>query len=148
MKAAILLDAEPLGILAHPRNPPPAAVCRQWLADLRIAGRRIIVPEIADYEVRRELLRIGSKNGIINLNQLGVQLEYLPLTTSAIRKAAELWAQARNAGKPTAPDAALDCDVVLAAQALDLNTAVLVATGNAAHLSRYVPADDWRNIAP
>lgn len=56
MADAIVLDATPLGILCHPRNPPHVAACRQWLGQLVAAGRRVIVPEIADHEVRRELL--------------------------------------------------------------------------------------------
>ena len=65
-----------------------------------------------------------------------------------MRKAAELWAQARTTGQTTAPDAALDGDVILAAQALTLNTDVVVATGNPAHLSRFVAAELWQNILP
>jgi predicted nucleic acid-binding protein len=148
MSAAVVLDSTPLGMLAHPRNPPPVAACRQWLADLVTAGRRVIVPEIADYEVRRELLRLSSANALINLDQLAAQLEYLPLTTTAMRLAAGLWAQARIAGQPTAPDHALDGDVILAAQALSLNTPVAVATGNPAHLTRFVAAELWSNITP
>ncbi len=148
MNPAVVLDATPLGILCHPRNPPHVAACRQWLADLSAAGWRILLPEIADYEVRRELLRLGSPNALINLDQLTRQLEYLPLTTPAMRLAAELWAAARSAGQPTAPDPALDCDVILAAQALNLNTAVVVATANPAHLGRYVAAELWSNISP
>jgi predicted nucleic acid-binding protein len=148
VSAAVLLDAGPLGILSHPRNPPHVAVCRQWLVDLSAARRRVIVPEIADYEVRRELIRLSSQNALINLDQLGAQLEFLPLTTVAMRLAAELWAQARSAGRPTASDPALDADVILAAQAITLNTAVVVATGNPAHLKRFVPAELWSNITP
>src|SRR5262245_13964702 len=77
-----------VGILSHPRNPPPVAACRQWLVNLSAAGRRVLVPEIADYEVRRELIRPGSQNALINLDQLAPQLEYLPLTTAATRLAA------------------------------------------------------------
>jgi hypothetical protein len=65
-----------------------------------------------------------------------------------MRWAAELWAQARQGGYPTAPDPALDGDVILAAQALSLGVPVVVATANVAHLSRFVPADVWQNIAP
>jgi hypothetical protein len=47
MSDAIVLDATPLGMLCHPRNPPHAAACRQWLGRLVAAGRHVIVPEIA-----------------------------------------------------------------------------------------------------
>jgi len=61
--------------------------------------------------------------------------------------AAELWAAARNAGKPTASEKAIDGDVILAAQALTLGVpSFVVATSNVGHLSRYVPAQDWKTI--
>ena len=145
---AIVLDSTPLGILSHPRNPPHAADCRRWLGNLLTAGRRVIVAEIADYEVRRSLIRRGSTRAISILDDLGLKLGYLPLTTVALRRAAELWAAARIAGQQTAPDLALDCDVILAAQALTLGEPVIVATANTSHLSRYVPAAFWKSIAP
>ncbi|MBI1915369.1 MAG: nucleic acid-binding protein [Planctomycetes bacterium] len=148
MSAAVVLDSTPLGILCHPRNPPHVLACRQWITGLLAAGRRVIVPEIADYEIRRELMRLGSTIALTNLDGYGSQFEYLPITTAAMRLAAELWAQARSAGLPTAPDPALDGDVILAAQALSLNTPVVVATGNPAHLTRFVPADLWSHITP
>jgi predicted nucleic acid-binding protein len=118
------------------------------MADLLTRSRRVIVPEIADYEIRRELIHRSSRIALSNLDQLGLRLEYLPLTTAAMRMAAELWAQARSAGQPTAPDPAIDADVILAAQALTLNTSVVVATGNPGHLNRFVPAELWTNINP
>lgn len=145
---AVVLDSTPLGILCHPRNPPLVMACRQWVADLLTAGRRVIVPEIADYEVRRELIRVSSQIALANLDQLAASLEYLPITTPAMRLAAEIWAKARSAGQPTAPDHALDADVIVAAQALSLKTGVVVATGNPAHLSRFVAAALWTNISP
>jgi predicted nucleic acid-binding protein len=109
----------------------------------------VIVPEIADYEVRRELLRANRRRGLSNLDQLVVQLEYLPLTTAAMRRAAELWAQARQQGQPTAASASLDADVILAAQALTLAAAaVVIATANPGHLARFAPAELWQNIIP
>ena len=75
--------------------------------------------------------------------------EYLPLTTVATRKAAELWAQARQQGQQTAADAALDADVILAGQALTLAVPnFVVATTNVGHLSRFAPAEAWHNIVP
>jgi predicted nucleic acid-binding protein len=135
-------------MLTNPNNSPLPRACRAWLASLRAAGRRVIVPEIADYEVRRELIRIQSHAAIVNLDGFVSHLDYLPLTTTAMRLAAELWAQARNVGQQTAPDPALDCDVILAAQAIGLSTQVVVATGNLAHLGRLVPAELWSNITP
>ncbi|MGP0063847.1 MAG: type II toxin-antitoxin system VapC family toxin [Isosphaeraceae bacterium] len=148
MSPAIVLNSTPLGILCHPRTPPHVLTCRQWLAGLLAAGRRVIIPEITDYEIRRELIRLGSLVALANLDGYGLQLEYLPISTAAIRLAANIWAQARNAGQPTAPDPALDGDVILAAQALSLKTPVLVATGNPRRLSRFVSAELWSNIAP
>lgn len=94
------------------------------------------------------LLRASKSAGLANLDQLAQQLEYLPLTTAAMRKAAELWAQARQQGQPTAVDPALDGDVILAAQALTLGAPAVVATTNATHLTRFIPADAWQNIVP
>ena len=122
MSPAVVLDSTPLGILCHPRSPPHVVACRRWLADLCAAGRRVIIPEIADYEVRRELIRMSGFVALANLDGYALQLEYLPITTTAMRRAAELWAQARSLGVPTAPDPALDGDVIVAAQALTLNS--------------------------
>ena len=102
--------------------------------------------QIADYEVRRELLRAGKTRGLARLDLLKNTLDYLPLTTAVMLKAAELWAQARNQGTPTADAKALDCDVILAAQALTENG--IVATENVGHLSLFVEAKDWRDILP
>jgi predicted nucleic acid-binding protein len=110
---------------------------------------RIIVPEIADYEVRRELIRADKLNGLRLLDQFNDENDYLALNTSAIRLAARLWAAARLAGHPTAPDPALDADVILAAQALALGLNAgeyVIATSNPAHLSRFAPAKRWQDI--
>lgn len=149
MSAVIFLDTGPLGVLSSPLNTPTIVQARGWLGELQAAGRQVIVPEITDYELRRELLRAGKKRGIKNLNQLGRRLEYLPVTTDAFRKAAELWASARKQGKPTAPDRDLDADVILAAQALTYGAPpVLIATTNLAHFIPFVPAELWENITP
>src|SRR5438105_3269822 len=121
--------------------------CAQWLQALVAGGRRVILPEIADYEVRRELLRAGRDRGLARLDEFAGLLEYLPLTTAAMRQAALFWAQARQQGRPTAADRALDGDVILAAQAITLGISdVVVATTNVGHLSRFVPAEIWQQI--
>ena len=75
------------------------------------------------------------------------QVEFLPIRTPAMRRAAAFWAEARREGRPTAPDPALDGDVILAAQAATLDRAgVIVATTNPRHLARYVAAELWTEI--
>ncbi|MBF2008878.1 MAG: nuclease [Chlorogloeopsis fritschii C42_A2020_084] len=125
-----------------------STACAQWLQTLISGDHRIIVPEIADYEVRRELLRANRVKGIARLDTLIEFLEYLPITTATMRQAAIFWAQARQQGKPTADDKAIDGDMILAAQAVTLCVSnVVIATTNVGHLSRFVPADLWQNIA-
>jgi predicted nucleic acid-binding protein len=124
---------------------------KEWLQALLRAGCVVMVPEIADYEIRRELLRAEKAKGVERLDALKA-VGYLPLSTNAMLKAAEYWAQARQEGLPTASDEALDADVVLAAQAIVLdnssNNDVVVATANVGHLSRFVRAELWKDIRP
>ena len=148
MTRAVLLDSAPLGLLTAPPRKPHAQACWQWLAGLIAAGVRIIVPEITDYELRRELLRMAHGASIRRLDALAQATEYLPLTTAAMRKAAELWALARQQGQPTAGDNTIDADMILAAQALTLGAPVVVATTNVGHLARFVSAELWQNVHP
>jgi hypothetical protein len=74
----------------------------------------------------------------------------MPITTEAMLQAAAYWAEARRQGRPTADGHALDGDVILAAQARTLareGHEVVVATTNVAHLSRFVDARLWEEIA-
>jgi predicted nucleic acid-binding protein len=110
----------------------------------------VVVPEIADFEVRRELLRIGRKRSVQRLDQLKLNLVYAPITTTIMLLAAEYWAEARLKGQPTAPDLGLDADVIVAAQTTaleeDFGLPAVVATTNTAHLSRFVDARHWSAI--
>jgi predicted nucleic acid-binding protein len=149
MTPAVLLDSAPLGLLTAPPGRADAQACAGWLADLIAAGVRVIVPEIADYELRRELLRARKMASVRRLTALAQATEYLAITTAAVLRAAELWAQARQQGQPTAADNTIDVDMILTAQALMLGApAVVIATTNVGHLSRFVPADLWQNIRP
>ena len=119
--------------------------------DRQRAGDRLAVPEIADYEIRRELLRTGKVLSVARLDELCAGLEYLPLTTPVMQDAASLWADARNAGHPTAHPHALDGDVILAAQARNAQiefapNPVVVVTTNVEHLARYTVARHWTDI--
>lgn len=145
----VLLDAGPLGLVTNPRATAESQQCKQWLATLLTHGVRVLVPELADYEVRRELLRAGRTQGVSRLDQLKTTAGYVPLSTQTMLLAAEYWAQARRRGQPTATDPALDGDVILAAQAAVLaqhGEPVVIATSNVAHLARFVPALRWQDV--
>jgi hypothetical protein len=147
----ILLDAGPLGLAA--RRPGIAEVrqCLAWLATLERSGAMIVVPEIADYEVRRELIRARIMSGLGRLDRLKTRFFYLPISTSAMLLAATFWADVRQRGIPTASPDALDADCVLAgmaASAFDPGDSVTVATNNAVHLVRFpgIDARDWPTV--
>ena len=149
MDRIVALDSGPLSLACKPRGRPEADRCRAWLTSLLAAGVRVIAPEIADYEVRRELLRVGATSGIVRLDALESRLVYDPITTEIMRLAARFWADARRAGRPTADPKALDADVILAAHATlagGPGDSVTVATTNPGHLSRYVDARPWAAI--
>jgi hypothetical protein len=80
-------------------------------------------------------------------------LEFDPIATPAMRRAAEFWALVRQSGVPTADPHALDADCILAAQASLLagpGDTVTIASNNVRHLVRFpgIAAEDWEKITP
>ena len=152
MKRTFVLDTTPLSEAARPPSQSAEAdAFKRLLRQILVSGDAVYVPEIADYEVRRELRRPGRTTSLARLDAFVAMTEYLPITTAARRLAADLWAQARNAGRATADPKALDGDVILAAQALTLTpvpAGLVVVTSNVAPLSRYVPAQEWSTLTP
>lgn len=149
MSRLILLDSGPLGMITHPKASGIPLDCQLWLKSLLRRGERIAIPEIADYEVRRELLRAGLQESLQRLDNLKQALDFIPIQTDTMLLAAELWAEARKTGQPTADSKALDGDVILSAQARLLEsetTEVIVATANVAHLARFITAENWQLI--
>ena len=151
MNRVIVLDAGPLGLVTQRRGVAAADACRQRVADSIQRGARVFVPAIADYEVRRELERAGRTRGIVRLDAFNAATSdrYVALSDAALRLGATLWARARAAGTPTADPRELDCDVLIAAQALTLRAPereLVVATANVGHLEQFVPAMLWTAI--
>ena len=147
MNSCVLLDAGPVGLVTNPKRSVASIACFRWIQELVRHDVPVILPEIADYEVRRELIRSEKSQGLAELDRLASALDYLPITTAAMRQAAIFWAQARRLGQPTADDQSIDADVILAAQAATLGRLdTVIATTNVGHLSRFVPAELWQNI--
>ena len=147
------MDASPLGLVTNPRATEINEECRRWLSGVLDGGALVVIPEIADYEVRRELLRGYKTAGLSRLDILksDPSFLYLPLNTAAMLQAATFWASARQRGSPTADDKALDADVILAAQVSVFRRdedRVVVATSNPVHLRLFVAAERWQDIEP
>ena len=113
----LALDSGPLGVMSSPLANTEAARCHDWLNAIIANRHQVLTSEICDYEVRRELLRVGLAEAIIRLNHLIEAIYFMPINRGTMLRAADLWAQARRQGRPTADPSALDADVILAAQA-------------------------------
>jgi predicted nucleic acid-binding protein len=147
MARVVLLDSTPMGLLSHPRSYGEIA---RWTMGLINKGIVIAHPEIVDYELRRELVRLGKRGSIERLDRLRRELRFLKLESEVLIRAADLWAEARKRGRPTAPDDDLDVDMILAAQAQmleDQGDVVTVASENTRHLSLFVDARSWQDIS-
>ncbi len=144
MSKILVLDTGPAGKIVHPGISPGV---RQWLQDRVAAGDRFVLPEIVDYELQRNFLleirrgRTSFTRSLQRLDQLRSRLIFLPLNSEAMLKAAELWAESRSLGKPTADPKELDGDVILAAQALQIDGTVV--TENPGHLALFVRIEHW-----
>jgi predicted nucleic acid-binding protein len=92
----IVLDGGPLGLASDSPTKPVSASFLAWISRIQSSGARIVVPEIVDYELRRELLRTGATRSVARLDDLRRALLYVPITTDAMRLAAEFWARARK----------------------------------------------------
>ncbi len=143
-----LLDTGVLGRITHPKGKGNKPVV-QWFRDMLIRKREFRIPEICDYELRRKLLHVNSTRGVQLLDAYRSTVGYLPISTEAMRLAAELWADSRRQGRVTAPPEALDGDVILAAQAQVLAQAGFqptVVTENVGHLAWFTVAKEWKSV--
>ena len=115
MARLFLLDSGPFGLIVRAPSKPQVVRCLTWLKAISAAGATVIIPEIAHYEVRRELIRIRAVGSLRRLDHAldpSSGLRHLTLTTDAMIRAAEFWAFLRQMGIPTASPDALDADAI------------------------------------
>jgi len=118
----ILLDTGPLGILCNPHAGADTVACHRWTKEMARLGATIYIPEICDYELRRELLRTGLSRSVHRLNELRTEYKYECITTELMLRAAQ------------------------ANILIDAGINVVIATENATHLSRFAPAARGQDI--
>ncbi|WP_445171835.1 type II toxin-antitoxin system VapC family toxin [Microcoleus sp.] len=124
--------------------------CTKWFERLLSKGARIIVSDICDYEVRRELIRIKSKS-VQELDNLRDLIEFQPVTFAVLEKAAELWAEGRYLSQSNKMKENIDVDCILAAQWCLLKEQnpgrkVIIATKNIKDFQRITDCEFWQNI--
>jgi predicted nucleic acid-binding protein len=134
----LLLDTSVLGRICHPRKHLDV---RAWFLHA-LVDHEMLLPEVADYELRRELLRLDSKRSIHRLDELTREIQYVPMTTATWRSAAKLWAEQRRAGRPTGDG--LDADLLIATQARE--EAAAVVTLNEKHFVGLVDVYSWTSV--
>lgn len=151
----VFLDSGILGLISSPRNTGEAKGCKEWLYRLLSRSSYLVSSDICDYEVRRSLLLASltypTVQGIENLDAFQQVIDFLPLTKSVIREAAQLWAEARRQGVSTADSKNIDADIIIASQWRLLKKEypgqyIVVATTNVKHLQRFTEAQEWKNI--
>ena len=126
-----------------------------WLFSLLGKGIYVVSSHVCDYEVRRSLilesLRKSNVDSIQELDDLYNYFTFLPLTDEVMKEAANIWAEARIQGMPTADEKSLDADVIICAQYKLLEKEypgryIVIATTNVDHLSRFAKAREWHDI--
>ena len=140
-----MLDSGPLGQLSH-ADPSRHPEIKAWFDELLASDLSVVIPEIADFEVRRSLILEHRVRSLERLDQLAIDSGYLPITTECMRLAARLWAQSRRTGRSVGDPKELNADVILAAQATE--SGAIIATDNVGHLGQFVEARPWATIKP
>jgi predicted nucleic acid-binding protein len=151
MTLKLVLDTGPLGVAAGPPGGAKRNAIRAWLSEMGKAKAAVIIPGIADYELRREMLLQGMEDAIRRLDLLKKGVRYVPISEAVMRQAAVFWAEVRAAGKPTAGDRTLDGDCILAATAWSVTRpgdVVVVITANVKDLVRFrgITAREWQDM--
>jgi predicted nucleic acid-binding protein len=150
MTHLLVLDSSVVGAITNPKQTSPIIRdCQIWFRRSLERQSIFVLPEIADYEIRRELLRGKKINGIKKLDELKSVIYYYPIDSEIMLTAAQLWAESRQRGMPTADARELDGDVILAAQAIQLQSKgyeVTIVTTNVGHLAQFVTASHWQDL--
>jgi predicted nucleic acid-binding protein len=134
----LILDTGVLGQICHPRKYHDV---RSWFRRA-VREHEFLISEVADYELRRELLRIESHKSLARLDELTRELRYLPTTTATWRSAARLWAALRRDGRVTAEG--LDGDVLIATHAVEEMAGIV--TSNEKHFEGIIDVYKWTTV--
>jgi tRNA(fMet)-specific endonuclease VapC len=130
-----LLDTDILSEVLKAKNPQVLDTASRYLAE----HQRFAFSAITFYEIVRGLRANQAVRALAEFLKLAGGSDVLPVSLSVLKRAAELWAEARQAGYPSD-----DADLIIAASALE-SQRVLV-TGNTSHFAWIsgLSLADWR----
>ena len=128
-------------------DPRPGQAVRRrvprWLDRVVSAGYEVVIPEVVDYEVRRELVRLGASAGLKRLDGLQSRFAYLPITTAAMVRAADCGPSCAGLGcrRPGRATWTPTRSSRSGGHAGLPDEAVIIATANLRHLGRFPGLD-------
>lgn len=120
----LLLDTDVIARICHPSGHRDAQAWFHAIVSCRPPVHEIMVSAISLYELHRGLTSAGATESMEQLQLLREHLQWLPVTSEATQRAAELWSEIGERGGLS------DAELVIAAQAL-LEGAVLVTADRA-----------------
>jgi len=134
-----LLDTDILSEVLKRKDQQVLSNAARYLAQ----HQRLAFSALTAYEIMRGMLASGATRQLNVFQNVVATSEVLSVGMPVLRRAAELWADARAGGHPHD-----DADLIIAATAI-LEQRVLV-TGNTAHFSwiRGLRLADWRQPQP
>ncbi|MGK7929451.1 MAG: type II toxin-antitoxin system VapC family toxin [Spirulina sp.] len=151
----VFLDTNILGKLSNPNQLQEALECQSWCERLLARGVYFVSSELCFYELQRSLILAvkagGTSKGIEKLKLLGNFIDFLDVDRNVAELAAEIWAEARLQGQPTADEKNIDIDMIIVAHWRLLTESfpgryVVISTTNMRHLQLFAEAEEWQNI--
>ncbi|MBE9142638.1 PIN domain-containing protein [Planktothrix mougeotii] len=152
----VFLDTGVLGELSNPNALPKVIACQNWFEKLLARGVYFVSSELCFYEIKRSLvlsIKTGATDeGLKKLNALRTVVDFLDVDQTVVELAAEVWAQARLLGTPTADEKNIDIDMMIVAHWRLLTEefpgrSVVISTTNVKHLGLFSNAEKWQDIS-
>lgn len=134
-----LLDTDILSEVLKGKNLDVLTAAQQYLA----IHRQLAFSAITMYEIMRGMLANQAPRQLAAFLALTGRSDVLPVSIPILKRAAGLWAEARNNGHPCD-----DADLIIAATALEARR--VLVTGNTRHFSWIsgLCVADWRSATP
>lgn len=152
----VFIDTSVLGKLSNPNQLSESVKCQNWFEQLLARGVYFVSSELCYYELKRSLILAAqngySARGIGKLDLLRNIIDFLPITQEIAELAAQIWAEARREGTPTADEKNIDIDIIIAAHWQILKRdfpgrTVIISTTNVKHFRLFAEAEEWYKIS-